>query len=106
MSPTPMEQVDQDQAQEPVATHTNNDGASTASSAGEDMTRLLDIVTELKGDIGARLTRLEARRFEDDQASVVSASSSTFRAYAKTRAGLGRNMTISSLEDELIRSPV
>ena len=100
-----MEQVDQDQAQEPVATHTNNDGASTASSAGEDMARLLDMVTELKGDIGARLTRLEAWGFEYDQALVVSAGSSTIRAYGETRAGLGRNMKISSLEDEFIRSP-
>lgn len=99
-----MVQVDRDQAQAPAAPHTNNDGASTVSSADESMEGLLDMVTELKGDIGARLTSLEAWRFEDDQASVVSAGRSTFRAYAKTCAGLGRNITISSLEDELIRS--
>ena len=69
----------------------------TVSSEDENMARMLDMVTALKGDIGARLTRLEARRFEDGQALVVSVGSGTFRDYAETRVGLGRNMTISSL---------
>ena len=82
MSPTTMEQVFRDQAQAPATTHTNSDGASTVSSVDENMARLLLMVTELKCDIGARLTRLEARRFEDDQALVVSAGSITCRANA------------------------
>lgn len=41
-------------------THTNIDGASPVSNANENMERLLDTVTELKGDIGAHLTRLSS----------------------------------------------
>ena len=63
MSPTPIEQITQyqDRAQAPTETHTKKDGASTAPIVGEDMARLLDMVTELIGDIEARLTRLEVR---------------------------------------------
>lgn len=57
-----METSYQDQSLETTATHTNNDqlkilpnevfdGASTASSAREDMARLLHLITEYKGDI-------------------------------------------------------
>ena len=93
-----MEQVAREQAQAPATPHTNNDGASKDSSEDENMARLLDMVTELKDDIRARVTRLKARKFEDDQSSVVSAGNSTFRANAETRVRLGRNMTIPRLK--------
>lgn len=69
------------------------------------MPRLLDIVTELKGDIGARLAMIEARRLENNQDSFVSAGSSTFPAYAESRAVRDRQMKLFSLEDEVIPNP-
>nr|CCA25736.1 Mitochondrial Carrier (MC) Family putative [Albugo laibachii Nc14] len=77
--------------QAPAATHANDDGASMASSEVDGIARLLDLVPELKSDIRAHLSRIEDRRSEDDQASVVSAGSSTFRAYEKTHTGSARH---------------
>ena len=48
---------------------------------------------------------LEARRSDDKQASVVSSGSSTFHAHTEARAGLGRQMTLSSLEEKIMPSP-
>ncbi|CAI5743624.1 unnamed protein product [Peronospora destructor] len=104
MSPTSMDRIAQDQVQAPKAAQADDDGASTSSSAGEGMARMLEMFAEMKTDIGARLDRLGARRVEDDQASVVSAGSITSRTYAKTRAELGQNMTLASLDDEVMPS--
>ncbi|CCI47152.1 unnamed protein product [Albugo candida] len=68
------------------------------------MARMLDLVTELKGVIVVRLTRLEARRLEDGQTSVVSASSITFPSCAEKRADLRKDTTLSSTEDKVIPS--
>ena len=95
-----MGQAAQYQVQAPDTTQVDDDGASAASGAGDGMASLLELITDLRGDMGARLNRLEARRVEDDQASDGFAGSSTFRTYAEARTGLGRNMTLASLEDE------
>lgn len=100
-----MDQVTQDHYQPPATTHTNNDGASTTSGESEGMARLPDLVIELKSNTGARLPKVEARRSEDNEASAVSVGSSTFWAYAESLPGLGRQMTLSSLEDEIVPSP-
>ncbi|CCI47660.1 unnamed protein product [Albugo candida] len=105
MSPTPIDQAAKNQVKVPATTQVDDDGSSTASGAGEGMARLLEFITDLKSDIGARLNRLEARRVEDDQVSDVSAGSSTFSTYAEARTGLGRNMTLASLEDEVVPDP-
>uniref|UniRef100_A0AAV1UYM3 Uncharacterized protein n=1 Tax=Peronospora matthiolae TaxID=2874970 RepID=A0AAV1UYM3_9STRA len=97
-----MDQDAQGQVQAPASTQTDDDRASKASGASEGMARLLELITDLKGDMGACLNRLEARRVEDDQGSVVSAGSSTFRTYAEARTGFGRNMTMASLEGEVM----
>nr|CCA23993.1 AlNc14C217G9027 [Albugo laibachii Nc14] len=101
-----MDQAAEDHVKAPAATHANDDGTSMASSEGEGMAGLLDLVAELNSDIGALLTRLEARRTEDDQASFVSDGSSTFRAYTEARARHGRQMTLSSLEDKVMPASV
>ena len=66
------------------------------------MDRLLELIKDLKGDMGARLNRHEARRVEYDQASDASAGSSTFRTNVEALSGLKRNMTLASLEDEVM----
>ncbi|UIZ28018.1 hypothetical protein KXD40_004249 [Peronospora effusa] len=75
----------------PATTLVDDEGASTASGAGEGMARLLYLITDLKDDIGARLKKLETRRDEDDQASEVYVDSSNFCTYAEARTGLGRS---------------
>ncbi|KAL0586370.1 hypothetical protein ABG067_003983 [Albugo candida] len=97
-----MDHAAKNQVQAPATTQVDDDGTITASGAGEGMARLLDSITDLKSDMGARLNRLEALRVEDDQVSDVSAGSSTFRTYAEARTGLGRNMTLALLEDEVV----
>ena len=69
--------------QAPNTPHAVFDGASTGSNAGESVARLLELMTELKGDIGARLNRLEAGQARNDQASVASSRSSTFQLTRK-----------------------
>nr|CCA23978.1 OSIGBa0134J07.9 putative [Albugo laibachii Nc14] len=102
MSPTPMDQPAQHEFQAPATIQVDDDGAGIASGAGEGMARLLELIKDLKGDMGARLNSLEAHRVEDDQASDVSAGGSTFCTYAEARSGLKRNMTLASLEDEFM----
>ena len=58
-------------------------------------------MTEMKGDIGARLNRLEAGQARNDQASVASSRSSPFRNYLEARTGQGCSMTMASLEEEV-----
>ncbi|KAG1690898.1 hypothetical protein DVH05_027357 [Phytophthora capsici] len=64
-----------------------------------------EMVAELKGDVGPRLQKLKSRLTDDVQASVVSSGSRSFRAYAEARSGVGRRMTIASLEDEVMPPP-
>lgn len=65
----------------------------------------MELMTEMKGDIGARLNRLEARKVEGDQESVVSAGSDNFFAYAEVLTGLDCIMTLDSLKDEVTPRP-
>lgn len=59
-------------------------------------------MTGMKWDIEARLDRIEARPVEGDQALVVSEGGVTSHTCAEARTGLGRSMTLASLEDEVI----
>ena len=56
------------------------------------MAKLLDLVTEIKSGIRSRQTRLEAQRLKEDEAPVVSAGISTFRANKETHTGLGHHV--------------
>lgn len=100
-----MDHAAKNQVQAPATTQVDDDGAIIASGAGEGMARLLDSITDLKSDMGARLNRLEALQVEDDQVSDVSDGSSTFRTYTEARTGLGRKMTLALLKDEVVPGP-
>ncbi|KAG7381237.1 hypothetical protein PHYPSEUDO_006281 [Phytophthora pseudosyringae] len=104
MSPT-TEKMDANQDQAPTNIRSDDDAVSVASIAVDGVAKLLEMVAELKGDVGARLHRLESRLVDDDQGSIVSSGSSTFRAYAEAHSGIGRRMTIASLEDEVMPAP-
>nr|CCA26555.1 AlNc14C386G11260 [Albugo laibachii Nc14] len=97
-----MDQAAEVHIQAPPATHTNDEVASMACSEDEGIARLLDLAAEPKSDIGDRLTKLEARSFEDAQASVVSAGSSTFHANVEMRACHGREKLNSRLNNEVM----
>ncbi|UIZ20572.1 hypothetical protein KXD40_000485 [Peronospora effusa] len=97
MSPTPINQAAHSQDRTPATTQVEDDRASLAPARAT--------VADLKGDIIAWLDRLEARRVEEDQASDMSAGSSTLCTYAEARTGLGRNMTLASLEDKVVPGP-
>lgn len=99
------EKTDANQDQAPTNIRSDDDAAGVASIAVDGVAKLLEMVAELKGEIGARLHRLESRLVDDNQGSVVSSRSSTFRAYAEARSGIGRRMTIASLEDEVMPTP-